>query len=50
MDAVPSGRSAMICPSRSAKVYISLPTTSLPSPMPRLKMPTCSSTGVMARP
>ena len=47
---VPSGRNAIIWPSRSSKMYISLPTTSLASPMPRRKTPACSMIGVRVRP
>ncbi len=43
--AVPSGRSVSERPLRSAKVYISLPTMSVPSPTPRTKSSVGSITG-----
>ena len=43
--AVPSGRSVTDRPPRSAKVYISLHTTSVDSPTPRANSPVSSKTG-----
>ncbi|SHV98782.1 Uncharacterised protein [Mycobacteroides abscessus subsp. abscessus] len=44
-DAVPSGRRVTDRPPRSAKVYISLLTTSVDSPTPRANSPVSSNTG-----
>ena len=43
--AVPSGRSVTERSPRSAKVYISLDTTSVDSPTPRANRPVSSNTG-----
>jgi hypothetical protein len=45
MPAVASGRSVRLSPPRSTKVYISLPTTSVCSPIARLKSSVRSRTG-----
>ncbi len=50
MGAVPSGRRASCRPPRSVNSYISLPTTSLPSPIPRRKTATSSKIGVWVSP
>ena len=46
-EAVFSGRRVRLRPLRSVKVYISLSTTSVPSPIPLWKSSVCSKIGVL---